>query len=95
MSTGKVTIEQFSVKTDSPFVTLTTMIAPSPDWFVGMHGLSLPDDQGQSVQERQVELVPYDTGTDDRVATQQPIQSPSGVTSSSSQPIGTFTFIQE
>jgi len=66
MSTGKVTIEQFSVKTDSPFVTLTTMIAPSPDWFVGMHGLSLLDDQGQSFQERQVELVPYDAGTDDR-----------------------------
>ncbi len=103
-STGTVIIEQFSVNTNFPLVTLTTMIAPSPDWFVGVHGLSLLDDQGQWVQERKVVLVPYDAGTDDgdgytaadaEATPHQPIQSLSGVAPFSSQPIGTFTFIQE
>jgi len=104
MSTGTVIIEQFSVNTDFPLVTRTTMITPSLDWFVGLHGLSLLDDQGQWVQERQVVLVPYDAGTDDgagytaagaEATPHQPIQSLSGVAPFSSQPIGTFTFIQE
>jgi hypothetical protein len=64
-STGTVIIEQFLVNTNFPLVTLTSMIAPSPDWFVGVHGLSLLDDEGQWVQERQVVLFPYDAGTDD------------------------------
>lgn len=64
-STGTVIIEEFPVNTNFPLVTLTSMTAPSPDWFVGVSGLSLLDEQGQWVQERQVVLVPYDAGTDD------------------------------
>lgn len=63
-STGTVSIEQLLVNTNFPLVTLTSMIAPSPDWFVGVSGLSLLDEQGQWVQERQVVLFPYDAGTD-------------------------------
>ena len=37
----------FTVTTDHPLVTLITMIAPSPDWFVGVHGESLLDAGGQ------------------------------------------------
>ena len=35
----------FTVTTAHPLVTLLTMIAPSPDWFVGVSGLSLLDAQ--------------------------------------------------
>lgn len=46
-----------------PLFTLVTMIAPSPDWFVGVAGLPLFEN-GQWVDERRVELDPYDAGTD-------------------------------
>ena len=39
------------------------MIAPSPDWFVGVTGLPLYED-GSWVEELVVELYPYDAGTD-------------------------------
>jgi len=48
---------------DRPLVTLVSMIAPSPDWFVGVHDLSLLDG-GDWVAERAVTLLPYDAGTD-------------------------------
>lgn len=45
-------------------LTLVSMLAPSPDWFVGVHGLSLFD-QGWWVPEIVVTLFTYDAGTDD------------------------------
>ena len=41
------------------------MIGPSPDWFVGISGLSLLDSEGQWMSERQVALFPYDAGTEE------------------------------
>ena len=56
----------FTISPDFPLVTLTTMIAPSPDWFAGVAGLSLL--QGQDwVTELVVPLYPYDAGTDSGV----------------------------
>jgi hypothetical protein len=40
------------------------MVAPSPDWFVGVSGQSLLEGGGW-VEERQVALYAYDAGTDD------------------------------
>jgi hypothetical protein len=62
LSPGSVSLE-FQVSAEFPLVTLVTMVAPSPDWFVGVHGLSLIED-GEWVGERRVELFPYDAGTD-------------------------------
>jgi hypothetical protein len=45
-------------------LTLVSMLAPSPDWFVGVHGLPLFD-QGWWVPEIVVDLFAYDAGTDD------------------------------
>lgn len=46
-----------------PLVTLVTMLAPSPDWFVGVHGLDLRP--GGAWADRVVaELYVYDAGTD-------------------------------
>ena len=46
-----------------PLLTLVTMVAPSPDWFVGVAGLPLFDN-GQWVAERRVDLEAWDAGTD-------------------------------
>jgi hypothetical protein len=54
----------FEVALDHPLVTLVTMIAPSPDWFVGVRDLALIED-GDWVAEKRVPLVGWDAGTDD------------------------------
>ncbi|MGK0190316.1 MAG: hypothetical protein ACI9R3_006139 [Verrucomicrobiales bacterium] len=61
-SPGTVSV-QFMVSQDYPLVSVVSMIAPSPDWFVGVHGLSLLQD-GQWIEEMVVSLDPYDSGTD-------------------------------
>lgn len=61
-SPGTVTLD-FDIGVDFPTVTLVTMVAPSPDWFVGVSGLSLLVD-GQWAAERRVDVYPYDAGTD-------------------------------
>ena len=50
---------------DHPRVTLLTMVAPSPDWFVGVSGLTLLDAGGDWVESLQVDLFPWDAGTED------------------------------
>jgi hypothetical protein len=47
------------------------MIAPSPDWFAGVHGLNLIQN-GDWVREHVVELRPYDAGTDLGVSYESP-----------------------
>lgn len=61
-SPGSVTM-QFQISQGYPFVTLVSMIAPSPDWFVGVSALSLIEN-GQWVDELVVPLYAYDAGTD-------------------------------
>lgn len=96
---------EFEINQTHPLVTLVTMIAPSPDWFVGVSALALFEN-GQWVAERRVELIPWDAGTDsgstfsspDSVTTPpQPIArilsaplSPDGRVT----PLGTFTFVR-
>jgi hypothetical protein len=61
-SPGSVSI-QFKTSEDYPFVSLVTMIAPSPDWFVGVDSLNLYEN-GSFVDEKIVTLYAYDAGTD-------------------------------
>jgi hypothetical protein len=61
-SPGTVSLD-FEVSRDYPLVTLVSMVAPSPDWFVGVSGLSLFDGTDW-VAERTVALQPWDAGTD-------------------------------
>lgn len=100
-SPGQVTIPAFTVSRSRPLVTLVTMIAPSPDWFVGVHGLALLDEQNEWHDEIIVTLYPYDAGTDDGLdytstdvapPIPQPIRRVSGVAPFSLAPMGTFTF---
>jgi len=62
ISPGTATAD-FEISQSHPFVTLVSMIAPSPDWFVGVSALSLFEG-GQWIDERRIELVPWDAGTD-------------------------------
>lgn len=53
----------FMVDADHPFVTVTSMIAPSPDWFVAVRNLNLYENC-QWVDSAQVDVTVYDAGTD-------------------------------
>ena len=48
-----------------PRVTLLSMIGPSPDWFVGVSGVTLLDGSDTWRDEHVVNLYPYDAGTED------------------------------
>ncbi len=54
-----------TLDTTQPRVTLVTMIAPSPDWFVGVSGLPLLNSRGRWLRSHSVNLYPWDAGTKD------------------------------
>jgi hypothetical protein len=100
-SPAQVALPALTVSQSHPLVTLVTMIAPSPDWFVGVHDLALLDEAGDWRDEIVVTLYPYDAGTDDGVnytspdaepAVHQVIRQLSGQPPFSTAPIGTLTF---
>lgn len=91
---------QFTATPAHHLVTLVTMIAPSPDWFVGVMGLDLRPG-GQWVDELTVVLFPWDAGTDSGptyTSPDQPTMPPVPLFAINSapfapgEPIGTFTF---
>ena len=63
ISPGTARLEFDAVSTH-PFVTLVSMVAPSPDWFVGVSALPLMED-GAWRERVEVDLRVYDAGTDD------------------------------
>jgi hypothetical protein len=64
---GSMTTLDFTVSISHPQVSLVSMIAPSPDWFVGVHDLPLIGADGEWVDSLSIDLVPYDSGTDDGI----------------------------
>jgi hypothetical protein len=88
---------------DHPLVTLVSMIAPSPDWFVGVDSLNMIEG-GQWVTNKRVTLYGRDAGTDSGISFASPDQvtEPPGVVTAFSGfpalqngvivPFGTFTF---
>lgn len=62
LSPGSVSLT-FNIKKEFPLVTLVSMVAPSPDWFTGVSGLSLIEN-GFWVSKKEVEIFAYDAGTD-------------------------------
>lgn len=56
---------EFDINENHPLVTLVSMLAPSPDWFVGVRNLNLFDSQTNDWKQTQsIDLVLYDSGTD-------------------------------
>ncbi len=92
-----------AMRRDYPLVTLCSMIAPSPDWFVGVDSLNLIDN-GRWVSNNVVTLYGNDAGTDSGVTYASPDQVtvPRGVATQFTDfpglqngvivPFGTFTF---
>ena len=98
-SPGDVTTA-FDVDSTYSLVTLVSMIAPSPDWFVGVTGLDLYNGTHWE-SEIVVPLLPYDAGTDSGVIytsanadtnPQEPIAVIEGLPFANTDPLGTFTF---
>ena len=98
---NRVTLNDVEVTTDYPRVTLVAMIAPSPDWFAGVSGLSLLDASGNWLPSHEVKLYPWDAGTEngDEFSLSNPATSPQGVITSiggtgkfSTESIATLTF---
>lgn len=93
----------FEISQQHPFVTLVSMIAPSPDWFVGVSKLSLIAN-GQWLEHLVVPLFAYDAGTDSGTrytspnsdtqpkASIQRIETLPFLVNSEVPSIGTFTF---
>ena len=99
--TGSSTIDNVTLSTDHPRVTLLTMIAPSPDWFVGVSGLPLLDEQADWLESITLNLYPWDAGTEEgsEFSLSNPATSPRGVITSlqgrgkfSDEPIASLTF---
>lgn len=53
---------EFEISADAPEVTLVSMMAPSPDWFVGLGGVSLC--QGDTWISGTAQMQVFDAGTD-------------------------------
>ena len=94
----------FTVTTAHPLVRLLTMVAPSPDWFVGVSGLSLLDAQGDWPASHTVDLFPYDAGTEEgtefslsntATSPQGTITSIKGTGKFSNEPIASLTFTRQ
>lgn len=106
ISVSPGTIEMnFSIDRAFPRVTLVSMLAPSPDWFIGVAGLPLFD-EGQWRDEVVVVLYPFDAGTDSGPLYHSPnnptlppeliypIESDPFLVEGVVPPLGTFTFLR-
>ena len=65
-NTGTRSVNDVEVATSYPLVSAITMIAPSPDWFVGVHDYNLCNEtKGKWFEKKVKDLFLYDSGTDD------------------------------
>jgi hypothetical protein len=62
LSPASVSVEVEAAQSH-PLLTLVTMVAPSPDWFVGVSALPLFEN-GQWIERAAIDLRPWDAGTD-------------------------------
>ena len=93
----------FKVSEKYPLVSLVSMIAPSPDWFVGVDSLNLFEN-GSFIKEKTVVLYTYDAGTDSGTNYTSPdeptippvpiyiIETSPFLYNNTIIPVGTFTF---
>ena len=103
-SPGSVTLTfPAPMRRDFSLVTLVSMIAPSPDWFVGVESLDLIEN-GEWVTNKVVTLYGLDAGTDSGASYQSPdlATTPRGIVTQFADfpalvngqivPFGTYTF---
>ena len=61
---GTITINDINVDGDFPFISLITMIAPSPDWVAQINNLKLTDNNDDWLSSLSVDVYATDAGTD-------------------------------
>lgn len=61
---NSVKTDTIKVNTDNSYISLGSMIAPSPDWFTGMHDYNLVQ-SGKWIDDVTVDIFAYDAGTED------------------------------
>lgn len=103
ISSPSTTAFEFDISAGFPLVTLVTMVAPSPDWFIGVSGLNLMDGSTWR-HEVSIPLAPWDAGTDSGVTFTSPdavttprqpifrIVTPPLGDGTTTGPLGRFTF---
>lgn len=90
---------RIKVSRNMPYVTVVSMIAPSPDWFITARNIKLYEN-GRWLEQKSVPAVLYDAGTDsgtDFTAPDKdtkPKQPISRLRSTPSIPIASFEFIE-
>ncbi len=96
----------FEVSDRFPLVSVVAMIAPSPDWFVGVSNLDLKEN-GQWVDSKTIEAPAWDSGTyegttykaEEKASNpRQPIalsKAPPFVAGGKTPPIATLTFVRQ
>jgi hypothetical protein len=92
----------FEADSQYPLITLVSMIAPSPDWFVGVHDFNLMP-SGSWLNKAVIDLFPYDAGTDhgttfeapdSDTVPQIPISPITSFPFDGTPRVGTFTFLR-
>ncbi len=93
-------VVNFNISDSHPLFSMVTMIAPSPDWFIGVHDLNLKPN-GVWLDQLTVELLPYDAGTQDgssftnsggNTNPRQPISRITTAPLANNVPLGRFVF---
>jgi hypothetical protein len=99
-ATGNIKINDLIVDKNYPLLTLVSMIAPSPDWMIAINGIELLDENNEWKSLIDIDLFPYDAGTDNGTSytsansVTDPIENITSLKNSSpfnDQKIGTLT----
>ena len=65
-ATGKINIDDLVISENFPLLTLVSMIAPSPDWIIGINNINLRNAGNTDWRSLiEIDLYAYDAGTDD------------------------------
>tara|TARA_B100000809_G_scaffold247024_1_gene275601 strand:- start:5919 stop:6593 length:675 start_codon:yes stop_codon:yes gene_type:complete len=63
---GSIVLDSLEVTKDFPLLSLVSMLAPSPDWYIGVLAVDLHDNN-EFLVEKTVDIMVYDAGTDSGV----------------------------
>lgn len=97
---GQIYIDDITTTNQYPYLTVVSMIAPSPDWMIAGNSIALLDVNNEWRKNIVIDLYPYDAGTDsgidytspdDDMNPPAPINSAQGISPFSSEKIGTLT----
>lgn len=101
---GTITINDVEVDSDFPYISLMTMIAPSPDWVAMVGNQKLTDGSGNWINSLSVDVYPTDAGTDagatymssnSDITPHIEMESLQNIAPFSNEIIGTFVFTLE